>query len=161
MSKGSTISSQQAQLGLLKKRRLIEITLTRGFFDEIASNIKPTIQLNAQLFGDYSQYLLQTFRNETIQVQLLSTEHLTDDINIQVKYYKSDGTVGTPTKILTKKINNREHQIRFNNVKFVNWGGFRAFYFEPSTYLEYGIYPNVIDSGNPLLQWRNPYMVGS
>lgn len=136
---GSTWSSQEAPFN--------RNYFNTRFFDEIASNIKPTIQLNAQLFGDYSQYLLQTFRNETIPVQLLSTEDLTDDSNIQVKYYKSDGTVGTPTKILTKKIDNREHKIRFNDVKFVNFGGFRAFYFEPSTFLEYGIFPNVIDSG--------------
>jgi len=126
------------------------------FYDEISANIKPTIQLHAQLFGDFSQYILQTFRNEEIIIQLLSDTDIVDDFNIKIQNVKTDGTGTAFTKTLTKKIDNIAHKIHYSNVNFINYGGFRAFYFTTGIFNNYGVFPAVIETGNYYLNGELP-----
>ena len=126
------------------------------FYEEITQNIKPTIQQYAQLFGDYSQYVMQAFRNEAIQIQLLSTTTLTEDFDIQINYRKVDGTSAAFTKTLVKKIDNIAHKTRYENVKFINYGGFKAFYFTTGTVKDYGVYPAIIETDTYYLNGQLP-----
>ena len=130
----------------------LEAPFNRNYFntrfkDEIQSNRKYTLQLYAQLYGDYEQYFLQAFRNEEIKIQLLSDTELTDDSNIKLNVKTETGCV-IFSQFLAKKIDNITHKILFNSAKFINYGGFRAFYFTTGTFKDYGVYPNVIESGN-------------
>ena len=126
--------------------------------DEIKWNKDSKIKLFGQLYADWTNYVIQQIRDESITTQILSDTALTLNTNIKINAYDYAGNEIFPltTPAVNLKINNSSYNVKFEYVKFIDIDGKVGFYFDTGTKKEYDVNSNEIETNDFYLNGALP-----